>query len=59
MRDRVRAVSEVQTTAVLILDDDGPGTVMFEKEDLTVQEGLEDLVQELASLDSLMLLGAA
>mmetsp|Transcript_8082 Transcript_8082/g.18916 ORF Transcript_8082/g.18916 Transcript_8082/m.18916 type:complete len:867 (+) Transcript_8082:186-2786(+) len=39
-------LGEVQTTAVLILDDDGPGTVMFEKEDLTVQEGLEDLVIE-------------
>mmetsp|Transcript_46279 Transcript_46279/g.110119 ORF Transcript_46279/g.110119 Transcript_46279/m.110119 type:complete len:873 (-) Transcript_46279:231-2849(-) len=36
-------VGEVQSTQILILDDDGPGCVSFEKEDMNVQEGLEDV----------------
>mmetsp|Transcript_46280 Transcript_46280/g.110123 ORF Transcript_46280/g.110123 Transcript_46280/m.110123 type:complete len:869 (+) Transcript_46280:185-2791(+) len=40
-------LGEVTSTSVLILDDDGPGTVMFEKEELTIQEGLEDMVVDI------------
>mmetsp|Transcript_56451 Transcript_56451/g.104510 ORF Transcript_56451/g.104510 Transcript_56451/m.104510 type:complete len:862 (+) Transcript_56451:172-2757(+) len=41
------SIGEVQQTTILILDDDGPGTVLFEKEDMNVQEGEEDIQIEI------------
>mmetsp|Transcript_10424 Transcript_10424/g.23575 ORF Transcript_10424/g.23575 Transcript_10424/m.23575 type:complete len:866 (-) Transcript_10424:200-2797(-) len=36
-------LGEVKETSILILDDDGPGTVLFEREDMNVQEREEDM----------------